>query len=67
MLDTNPAVVAEWVRNPKSEPTLELMSRPAISVEAYNRSVCPDAGRNFRGRWMKQMFDTIMSCLKRYK
>ena len=34
----------------KSEPTLELISRAAPSVEAHHRSVGPDAGINSGGR-----------------
>ena len=43
-----------WDTSPKSEPALELISRAAPSVEAHHHSVGPDAGKNFRGRWIKK-------------
>ena len=40
---------------PKSEPALELISRAAPSVEAYHRSVSPDAGGNSGRRRIKKL------------
>ena len=39
--------------SPKSEPTQELDSRAAPSVEAHQRVSGPNTGRNSGGRWIK--------------
>ena len=52
--------------SPKSEPTLELHSRAALSVEAHPRSVCPDAGRNYGGRQKKSLL-TILGGFQKEK
>ena len=53
-----PTTHRAWINldtSPKSELTLELMSRAAPSVEAHHRSVGPDAGRNSGGRRIKKV------------
>ena len=40
--------------SPKSEPTLDLHSRAAPSVEAHHHSGGPDKGRNSGGRRIKK-------------
>ena len=40
------------------EPTLELHSRAAPSVEAHQRVNSPDTGRNSGGKWIKK-FETV--------
>ena len=41
--------------SPKSEPTLELHSRAAPSVEAHHHVSSPNTGRNSGGRWIKKL------------
>ena len=43
-----------WILAPNQEPSLELHSRAAPSVEAHHRSVHPEAGRNSGGRRIKK-------------
>ena len=54
-----------WIQAPKLEPTLELHSRAAPSVEAHHGIDDPDTGKNSGGRRIKKNNDDIIADLLR--